>query len=200
MKIVCLGDSLTYGYEVPRGDNWVSLAGAASGHEFVNRGLNGDTTGGFLARFYAEVLVAAPAAVIIMGGCNDIMTSGTDLGARANLSAMVHQAAGRAIRPILAIPPPMDGPNVRKDWAQLADFDQVQRTLADFVGWLRSFAGIFGILTIDFYRLFQPDPGRTLDSGLYIDGLHPNRTGHRMMADEVLRVLAANDMGGDLKC
>ena len=29
MKLVCLGDSLTYGYGVPRKDCWVSLAAAS---------------------------------------------------------------------------------------------------------------------------------------------------------------------------
>ena len=43
MKIVCLGDSLTYGYGVPRKDGWVSLAARATGHTLVNRGVSGDT-------------------------------------------------------------------------------------------------------------------------------------------------------------
>lgn len=51
MKIVCLGDSLTYGYGVPRKDGWVSLAAQATGHTLVNKGVSGDTTGGMLARF-----------------------------------------------------------------------------------------------------------------------------------------------------
>ena len=43
MKIVCLGDSLTYGYGVPRKDGWVSLAAQATGHTLVNKGVSGDT-------------------------------------------------------------------------------------------------------------------------------------------------------------
>ena len=41
MKIVCLGDSLTYGYGVPQKDGWVSLAAQATGHTLVNRGVSG---------------------------------------------------------------------------------------------------------------------------------------------------------------
>jgi len=191
MKIVCLGDSLTFGYEVPRKDNWVSLAGAAGEDEFINRGVNGDSTGGMLARFHPEVLELAPAAVIIMGGCNDIMTSGTDKGARANLAALAHQAAGRAILPIVAAPPPFDVAHVREDWVRLTDFHRALHCLVAYVDWLRMFASVFNITLIDFYRLFLPEPSRGLDPDLYIDGLHPSPQGHKLMAAEVLRVLAA---------
>lgn len=67
MKIVCLGDSLTYGYGVPRRDCWVSLAAEATGHTLVNRGINGDTTGGMLARFGRDVLSEQPDRVLLMG-------------------------------------------------------------------------------------------------------------------------------------
>ena len=67
MKIVCLGDSLTYGYGVPRKDGWVSLAAQATGHTLVNRGVSGDTTGGMLARFARDVLAQRPRRVLLMG-------------------------------------------------------------------------------------------------------------------------------------
>ena len=36
MKLVCLGDSLTYGYGVPRRDCWVSLCAERTGHTPVS--------------------------------------------------------------------------------------------------------------------------------------------------------------------
>ena len=107
MKIVCLGDSLTYGYGVPRRDCWVSLAAEATGHTLVNRGINGDTTGGMLARFGRDVLSEQPDRVLLMGGANDIIFGGSDAPARLNLTAMANQAVANRIRPMIGLPTPV---------------------------------------------------------------------------------------------
>ena len=75
MKLVCLGDSLTYGYGVPRRDCWVSLCAERTGHTLVNRGITGDTAGGMLSRFGRDVLNERPDRVLIMGGANDLLFS-----------------------------------------------------------------------------------------------------------------------------
>ena len=98
MKVVCLGDSLTYGYGVPRKDCWASLTAARTGHTLVNRGVNGDTTGGMLARFGRDVLEERPQRVLLMGGANDIIYGGSDAPARLNLMAMVRQAEAAGSR------------------------------------------------------------------------------------------------------
>ena len=41
MDILCLGDSLTYGYGVPREESWCALASRLTGHRFLNHGVNG---------------------------------------------------------------------------------------------------------------------------------------------------------------
>ena len=40
-SVCCAGDSLTYGYGVGRPRTWCALASALTGHQFVNRGVNG---------------------------------------------------------------------------------------------------------------------------------------------------------------
>ena len=49
-KILCIGDSLTYGYGVSRGQRWTTLAAEKSGWTLTNHGVCGDTTGGMLVR------------------------------------------------------------------------------------------------------------------------------------------------------
>ena len=52
--------------------------------------------------------------------------------------------------------------------------------------WLLRFAGIFRIQTVDFsLPAFAPPEGMRL----YLDGLHPNREGHRLMADALCAAL-----------
>ncbi len=180
MKLVCLGDSLTYGYGVPRRDCWVSLCAERTGHTLVNRGITGDTAGGMLSRFGRDVLNERPDRVLIMGGANDIFLTGSDLRARADLGALVHQSVAAGIRPMLGLPIPLSPALVPPPWTELTDFFALEPVFRAYRDWLLRFAGIFRIQTVDFsLPAFAPPEGMRL----YLDGLHPNREGHRLMAD-----------------
>lgn len=88
-KMICIGDSLTYGLGVPVGDSWVELLNRESSCDVINKGINGDTSGGMLARLHRDVLEHQPDLVFLMGGANDFIM-GCGLGVvRANLMAMV---------------------------------------------------------------------------------------------------------------
>ena len=76
MKLICIGDSLTFGYGVRPSQRWTRLCAQETGWEIVNEGISGDTTGGMLARFSADVLPERPDAVLMMGGANDRFFSG----------------------------------------------------------------------------------------------------------------------------
>ena len=56
MKLICLGDSLTFGYGVRASQRWTHLCAQHTGWKIVNEGVSGDTTGGMLARLAARVL------------------------------------------------------------------------------------------------------------------------------------------------
>jgi lysophospholipase L1-like esterase len=195
MKIVCLGDSLTYGFGVPRRDTWVSLTAERTKMELVNRGINGDTTGGMLARFWYEMTKHSPDSVLLMGGGNDIFISGTAVSAKANISAMVHQAAALGIAPLIGtlLPgnsagnSPGNSANVRHDWASLSNVAHAREVGEEYSQWLILFAGVFGVPVVDFRAAFKSvsDPER--NRALYIDGMHPTAEGHRLMADVLSR-------------
>ena len=189
MKMVCLGDSLTFGYELAPEDKWVSLAAAASGHQLINRGVNGDTTGGMLARLQRDVLDLSPQMLLVTGGGNDIMVSAGSAGARANLTAIVQQARGRGIRSLIGTLPPMALERLRPDWAGITDFPRMQVMVAEYVEWQRLFARTFGFTLVDFRSLFEKEPGSAPDPELYLDGLHLGPEGNRLMAEELVRVL-----------
>ncbi|MDM0585184.1 SGNH/GDSL hydrolase family protein [Clostridium perfringens] len=54
MNIICIGDSLTFGYGVGQENSWVSLLNDEK-NKFINKGVNGDTSTGILSRIY-EIL------------------------------------------------------------------------------------------------------------------------------------------------
>ena len=67
MKIVCIGDSITFGYGVQSNENWINILNDKLNITFINRGLNGDTSSGMLFRSYEDIIKLKPNGVIIMG-------------------------------------------------------------------------------------------------------------------------------------
>ena len=55
--------------------------------------------------------------------------------------------------------------------------------------WLERFCEAFGVRMIDFRRDFRDAAGRARTE-LYLDGLHLNEAGQRVMAERVARVIA----------
>ena len=188
MKIVCVGDSLTYGYRVPRRKVWTALAAERAGMEVLNRGVTGDTTGGMLARFGRDALDARPDAVFLMGGVNDLIMGAGAGVVHANLSAMVHQAFAAGCAPVLGVPIPLLPDEVREDWRRMADFPSLVGAVRELREWLGLFARTFGVQLVDFYTLFT-GLGEAIGE-YYLDGMHPNLRGNGLMADRFCAELA----------
>lgn len=182
MKIICLGDSLTYGFGVRRSKTWAKLAQDKLGIEIINEGINGDTSGGMLSRFYNTVCVKSPEAVFIMGGVNDLIV-GADLGTvKSNIMSMAHQSIAKYIDPIIGIPTKIDLENIRQDWAGFSDFSRVSEELDKYHQWVIDFCNTFNIKYIDFYSQFEKEAG-TKAGELYVDGLHFNERGNEILAE-----------------
>lgn len=105
--VICMGDSLTYGYPFGPQDSWVELVSRATGLVLINRGINGDTTAGMLARFAREVVQKGPGVVVIMGGTNDAWFGVATAGVRKNMEAMVAQALEAKVKPVVVLPAPL---------------------------------------------------------------------------------------------
>ncbi len=193
MELICIGDSLTFGYGVRRNERWTALAAEESGWTLRNCGVSGDTTGGMLLRL-REILSGLDErrderCFLLLGGCNDIFYSGSDAAARANMAAMVHQlfAAGEA--PIVAVGPDLSGGPYPHGWSALADFSAAEPIVREYGRWLERFCDAFGVRMLDFRRDFLGRDGLPRHE-LYLDGLHPNAEGHRVMAGRVARVIS----------
>jgi len=73
VNIVCLGDSLTYGYGVDKGADYPSLLSRMVDIPVINAGVDGDTSIEGLKRFNSDVLEKKPLLVIIEFGGNDFL-------------------------------------------------------------------------------------------------------------------------------
>ena len=128
--IICLGDSLTYGYGVHRAQCWTELAAEMSGWNVINCGICGDTTGGMLVRM-REILREetgdrSERCFLLMGGCNDIFFSGSSTGARENMAAMVHQLFSAGEMPLIAVGPGIAKGNFPSMWSDLVNFPSAE--------------------------------------------------------------------------
>lgn len=186
MVIICLGDSLTKGFRIPRKKVWTELAAAQTGHRLVNCGVVGDTTGGMLSRFRRDVLDRRPQMVLLMGGGNDILAGCPRGVPQSNIMSMVHQAYAHKIVPMLGLPIPSDPASLRADWRTFAaqGIDGVE--MQAYREWLQNFAETFRIPVVDFYRPFADLPQL---ADYLLDGVHPAENGHRLMAEIFCRAL-----------
>ena len=194
--IICLGDSLTYGYGVRRAQCWTELAAGMSGWNVVNRGICGDTTGGMLVRL-REILREGigkrdERCFLLMGGCNDIFFSGSSTGARENMAAMAHQLFAEGEMPLIAVGPGIAKGNFPTMWSDLVDFPAAGEVVREYYERLERFCLSFGVRMIDFRGDFRDREGN-IRTELYLDGLHLNPEGHRVMAERVAKVLGVMD-------
>ena len=185
-KLICLGDSLTFGLRVPQSQTWPRLV-QETGVEVINMGICGDTTGAMLARLPLVLREHAKsqAVVLIMGGSNDIFYSGTDTAARSNIGAMVHQVIAAGLTPIVGIPLPIVPEDAPRDWDPVANFHSAAKVLDGYCQWLKTYCKAFGIPTVDFREDFLASDSQARRE-LYCDGLHPTAQGHRLMAQKLL--------------
>lgn len=182
MKIICIGDSLTFGYGIKRSNIWTNLAKDKLNVEIINEGINGDTTGGMLSRFNDSVIIKKPDIVFIMGGSNDLIAGATLGVMQANIMSMVHQSFGKLIVPIIGIPSKVDILNVRKDWAEFTDFYEISSQMEKYKTWIIEFSKTFGVNYIDFNYEVEKS-ALLLNESIYIDGLHLNEVGHKIMSE-----------------
>jgi lysophospholipase L1-like esterase len=190
MKIVCLGDSLTYGYEIRRSAVWPTLTAKASGALVLNRGVNGITTIGMLGNFHADVIAEGADVALLMGGANDIMFNLDAAGAEKNLHLMAQRALNAGIRVFIGIPSPLCPP-IREDWMAMTDFAAALPVYAAYIERMKIFVRENNYQGVDFCSAmfdYAKKNGTPLRS-LFTDGVHLNEQGHKIFAKCFLRTL-----------
>ncbi len=191
MKIVCIGSSIVNGFPLKRSQCWVSLWRESSGHEIINKGVNGSTSGDMLDRFEADVLAHKPQMVCMMTGTNDFLLQlATPKEVLQNLVTMNDLAKKHNIMPVIVTSIPIDIAMASEKWAVNAGFNYVavQNQLSQLGALIREGSSTFDIRILDFYHVFADKLKTDPAPALYVDGIHPTALGHSLLAD------AANSM------
>lgn len=175
IKIAAIGDSITYGYPYEPALSWLNLTTERLNIDYINRGVNGDTTDGMLNRFDRDVLRYKPSHVIMMGGTNDAR-----FGVRVdqfinNIRDMVGMAVQKSIIPILGLPIPYN---------DLAE----EKLLGQYREEIWQYAVDNNIEVIDFHKTMVDDSGVNIKERLHCgDGVHPSKAGYEVMADVIAK-------------
>ena len=160
MRIVCLGDSFTQGFGVDEQECWVSILNRETPWEFVNKGVNGDTTTGLLARFHRDVVEEKPRYVFLDGGFN--------------------------IVPVVLMIPAGNAKLFKQHWPAFIDIDHVQAECEAYRAWLKAFCRGFSLFYIDCYDVAD---NADFAENKYLDGIHMTSEGHADIAAYIMKFL-----------
>jgi len=172
MRIVCLGDSITYGFPWGPSVSWVEMLREALGCEVINKGINGNTTGDMLNRFDRAVIKYNPTHLILMGGINDVIMAESFDRIVWNLHEMVDKAMNAGIKVILGLPTAVDD----EYWEKL---------ILRIRQWICNYAREKDIPVIDFAAAFYDPNGQLRSELLLADGGHPDISGYKEMFKQI---------------
>lgn len=187
MKLLCLGDSLTYGYDVACGCRWTTRLAKEKGISVCNEGLCGDTTGGMLYRAQRMKLDSFD-AFFFMGGSNDILMDISPDRIRQNLEAVacLFQREKKAV--YVGVPILTKAESALFGWQGRHDVTRHNEALRSHRQWLLQLAQQYHFTAVDFYgaMLQAEQEGQT---NLYADGVHPNEAGYAVMARQAIQII-----------
>lgn len=176
--IVFIGNSITEGWV-----HWSPEFFAK--HNFIGRGISGQTSPQLLLRFRDDVINLKPYAVIINVGTNDIAenTGAYDpqftLG---NIKSMAEIAKANKVRVILSSVLPAKGFGWRENVKDAPEkIEALNREI-------KAYAKQMGFIYIDYHSQLKDENG-ALKAGFGKDGVHPNKECYELMEEIVLSTL-----------
>ena len=192
-NIVCLGDSTTYGYMISRKKVWPSILNnkfAEEGKEIniINKGINGDTTSGMIARFERDCLNENADLLILMGGVNDIFMFQNIDKIKYNIKLIVETSNKNNVDIILFTPIPF----IKEIFTffEADNLDLFENTLKEYVSWINEYTKENNIKSIDVYNMFMNNIFKSNKyEDIYFDGVHLSENGHNIFALELYKEL-----------
>ena len=164
LRLMMLGDSITAGYGLARGEALparleAALRAKGRAVRVIDAGVSGDTTAGGRARL-DWALAENPHAVIVALGGNDGLRALEPRSSRANLAAILDALAAKRLPTMLTgmLAPPNLGADYGREFA--ASFSDLARERPGVVFYPFLLDGVAGNLSLN-----QPD------------GIHPNPAG-----------------------
>ena len=181
MRILCFGDSNTYGYD-PRGffgdrygaeDRWVDLLAKQTGHKIINAGANGREIprNPYALRLLSEY---APVDIfLIMLGTNDLLQGSSAMEAAAQMDVFLNQFLPHCKQILLVAPPTMK----RGAWVPS------DRLVTESIHLAEEYKLLAEKLNIPFVDT------RHWNIELTFDGVHFTEEGHHTFANHLMEVI-----------
>ncbi len=167
--IVFMGNSITEGWSQHHPEFFI-------GKPYINRGIGGQTTPHMLIRFRQDVIDLNPKVVVILAGTNDIAgnTGPTTLKMiYDNIISMTEIAHTNGIKVIISsVLPAFDYP-----WKPGLNPDKKIPKLNEM---LKRYAEINDIVYLNYFTAMA-DEHNGLKKEYGSDGVHPNKTGYKVM-------------------
>lgn len=183
MKIVCIGDSITFGYGVKDNENWISILNKNFDINFINKGLNGDTSSGMLFRSYEDIIKLNPDAVFLMGGTNDFLMNYEWNKTLENMIYLSKEIMNYSIKIYICIQPPTNPIIAENYWDPFVDYEKVNIKIDNYRKKIIEFCKNEGLDFFDFFTLFNNRKDEW--DSLYIDGIHPSALGHKLISEKI---------------
>ena len=177
MRMLCFGDSNTYGYD-PRGffgdrygaeDRWVDLLAKNTNHEILNGGLNGRT----IPSDCSGINHDSVDIIFLMLGTNDLLQGATAQEVSEKMEDFLRLLLPVCKQVVLIVPPPMK----RGAWVSSDNLVTESIRLGDFY---QSLAQKMDIPFVD---------TRNWGIELCFDGVHFTEAGHRTFANRMAEMI-----------
>ena len=177
MRMIFFGNSLTAGYQLDPAEAFPALIGdrldsLGYRYDVVNAGVSGETTSGGLER--VDWVISQGVDVFVLElGANDGLRGIPTAETRSNLKAIVDKVRGKNPKAQIVLAGMLVPPNMGEDYAR--DFGSIYPELAtelDLALIPFLLEGVAGIPELNL-----------------ADGIHPTPAGHKLVADNIWRVL-----------
>lgn len=189
-KFIFIGDSLTFGYGVPKNKSWIEIFKDYSlssniNFSIINKGINGNTTTDMLNRFTEDVTIVNPKSVFIMGGTNDLLSNRPLSLVLDNIELMLKEVLTKTNNVFIGIPPIIVKEDAYRLFMPSSTYDYCESKLPILREGLINICEKYDLKYIDFYNMsLNLDPKE-----IFLDGIHLNERGHNLIFSEFIKVL-----------
>lgn len=178
MEIICFGDSITRGYDVPYGQGWVEICDASiEGVHFTNYGEDGCSVQGMIyniEKWLPTAVVDSTRHIFLMCGTNDILQGRDSTYVFKTLVKAIELASTKG-KVIIGLETQID-----------SDMDGLDIVVREVNEQLKAYAKEHDLKVIDFYTsLYEADQ---IGQIVFAGEIHPNARGYRLMAYKALEI------------
>ncbi len=185
---ILIGDSLTFGYGIPKNENWVYKLHQSLNYNLINKGVNGNTTIDMLIRFSEDVIANNPTLIFIMGGTNDLLSNKSLSSIIQNIELMIKESLSINSKVILGIPPTIIGSDAYKLFSPSSTYDYCENELSKLREELIKLSKKYNLQYWDFYNLTLEN----MYTDIFNDGIHLNIKGQNLLFNYASNTLTHN--------